>query len=143
MIVLGNIFLIELKKIFSQKKTYIIWIVFILMFMFNYKVNMIQADHSISSTLNTEDSNFINKYKSEKSDIERIKYTLEDKDTSPSDKKEYEKYLKNKQEQIANYDILIDKNSNEMDKMKAKINIIKAEMKEISYGKRYSSNSFI
>lgn len=139
MIVLRNIFLIELKKIFSQKKTYIIWIIFILMLIFNYKVNMIQTDHFISSTLNTENSNFMNSYNSAKSGLEGIKYTLEDKNTSPGEKKEYEKYLKNKQEQMNNYDILLDKNSNEMDKIKAKINILKSEMKEISYGKLNTS----
>lgn len=138
MIILSKVFLIEFKKIFSQKKTYIIWFVFILMLLANVKANMIDMEHRISINLND-----ISNIKNVNQDIQNIKSRLSDSNLSLKEKTTYENYLKNSEKQLSNFNILLDKNTDNMLKVKAKIEIIESKMFEISEGKLSVSNSLI
>ncbi|MGB9679706.1 MAG: ABC transporter permease [Thermoanaerobacteraceae bacterium] len=124
-----NIYLVELKKFFSQKKTYIIWSVFIFLLFLNLHTTMVQTYHQISDTID-EKWLSLAKY-----DLERINEVLNNKDNSPDEKKNYKKYLKMKQEEINNLNIVLDKNVSDMEKVKAKMNIIKIMMMEKDDGK--------
>jgi ABC-2 type transport system permease protein len=138
MIILSKVFLIEFKKIFSQKKTYIIWFVFILMLLLNVKANMIDMEHRTSINLND-----VSNLKDVNQNIQNIKSRLSDGSLSLVEKTDYENYLKNAEKQLLNFNILIDKSTDDMLKVKAKIEIIKSQMFEISEGKLSVSNSLI
>jgi len=90
---------------------------------------MVQSYHPISNTI---DEKWLS---GAKHDLERINEVLNNKDISPDEKKNYKKYLAMKQEEINNINIVLDKNISDMEKVKAKMNIIKIMMVEKDDGK--------
>lgn len=131
-----NVLSIEARKIFLQKKTYVIWIVFILMLLLNYNTNIIDRTHMISSSLNN-----ISNIKDVNQSLQNIKSRLSDKSISNKEKIEYETYFKNIEEQLSNFNIIMNKTTNDMLKIKSKIQIIKGKLLEISEGKLFTSIS--
>lgn len=125
-----NIFVIELKKVFLQKKTYIIWSVLILTLLLNYHVNILDSEHNVSISLNNA-SNIENANQN----LQNIKSRLEEGKLSDKDKIKFQEYLKNTETEISNFNIIQDNNKDDMTKIKAKIDIVKSKLFEISEGK--------
>ena len=128
---------IELLKLLKQKKTYIILFMLILLMFTSLKTNSLDMNHIIS--MNYENATMID---STKNSINMIKEQLKNDTFTGDEKKEYkEKYLPNAEKELKNVQIIQDKNTDPMDKLKAKIELMKCEIFEINSGKLSSGFS--
>ena len=128
---------IELLKLLKQKKTYIILFMLILLMFTSLKTNSLDMNHIIS--MNYENATMID---SIKNSINMIKEQLKNDTFTSDEKKEYkEKYLPNAEKELKNVQIIQDKNTDPMDKLKAKIELMKCEIFEINSGKLSSGFS--
>ena len=128
---------IELLKLLKQKKTYIILFMLILLMFTSLKTNSLDMNHIIS--MNYENATMID---STKNSINMIKEQLKNDTFTSDEKKEYkEKYLPNAEKELKNVQIIQDKNTDPMDKLKAKIELMKCEIFEINSGKLSSGFS--
>lgn len=96
----------------------------------NYNTNIIEFPHHISKNIVNKES-----LAGCQQALQTIKDRLNEKNISDSTKKEYEQYLKDKEKQIADINIVLNKSSTAMEKIDAKINVMKSVIKEIENGK--------